>query len=233
MVIYLYMSSPLSERIVQTSAQDFLTRRYRRRAKGGRLFSRIEVRTRRKYGGRRADGLLAFRHWVLGTYVVSMEAKSFKTIASMRPVFDAYHFLKNCFYAGITISLLSGAFFAVYKMEDGWLQFLIPVNAFLVGTLIYGLLTYRNYSHRLVGVIRQLEQYPANEQWLAFSQDSLEQMDRQERSDLKKICRNHGIGILKVKPNRKVRILLKARGKWIGNFLKYYANASGIREHFE
>ncbi|MDF1868103.1 MAG: hypothetical protein P1U70_25005, partial [Saprospiraceae bacterium] len=66
--------SRLNEITVQVHAQAFLEKRYRRKAQKGKLYSQLEARTKKKYGGKRADGLIAFKHWILGTYVISMEA---------------------------------------------------------------------------------------------------------------------------------------------------------------
>lgn len=221
----------LLEITVQNSAQAFLANRYGGLTGTRKLFSKTEVRTKQKYGGKRADGLLAYKHWFFGTYVVSMEAKSYKTLPAMKPKFDAWFFLKNCFKAGFIICIVSGAFFAFYKIDDILLQFIIPMNAFLVGTLLYGVLTFTNYSNKIVSVVKQVGQYPANEQWLAFSVDSLEKMGKQEVRHLRKICKARGIGILEVKAKGKVKIQIKPKMKsnYGKGFLHYYSKEKEIR----
>lgn len=221
----------LLEITVQNSAQDFLAKRYGGLTGTRKLFSKTEVRTKKKYGGKRADGLLAYKHWLFGTYVVSMEAKSYKTLPAMKPKFDAWFFLKNCFQAGLIICIVSGAFFAIYKTDDSLLQFIIPMNAFLVGTLLYGVLTFTNYSNKIVSVVKQVSQYPANEQWLAFSKDSLDKMGKQDARHLRKICKARGIGILEVKAKGKVKIQIKPKMKsnYGKGFLHYYSKEKEIR----
>jgi hypothetical protein len=208
----------LLESTVQNSAQAFLAKRYGGLIGRRKLFSKTEVRTKQKYGGKRADGLLAYKHWLFGTYVVSMEAKSYKTLPAMKPKFDAWFFLKNCFQAGFVICIVSGAFFALYKTDDALLQIIIPMNAFLVGTLLYGILTFTNYSNKIVSVVKQVSQYPANEQWLAFRH-------------LLKICKARGIGILEVKAKGKVKIKIKPKMKsnFGKGFLHFYSKEKEIR----
>ncbi|MGB1120963.1 MAG: hypothetical protein ACPG3Z_03135, partial [Saprospiraceae bacterium] len=76
----------LIERTVQETAQKYLEKYYKRKAKKGRMFSKVEVRTRKEYGGFRADGFLAFKkRWTGKLYVVSMEAKSYKTLKAIQP----------------------------------------------------------------------------------------------------------------------------------------------------
>lgn len=217
--------SRLAEATVQVHAQEFLEKRFKRKARKGKLFSQLEVRTKRKYGGKRADGVLAFTHWLLGTYVISMEAKSFKTLPAIVPKLDAKILFWNSLKAGVLISILTGAFFAIYKMEDGLMQFLLPLNTLAVGAILYGMVTWNHFTHKTVSVIKQIGQYPANEQWLAFSQDSLNAIPMNKVENLKTICKHRGIGVLIVKPKGKVEIFVKAKFKmkWLGDFLKYYS----------
>ena len=160
------------ERTVQNKAQEFLEKKYRRKAKGKRIFSKTEMPTKKKYGSKRADGFLAFRHFFWGNYVVSVEAKSQKTLPAMRPYRDEFIMVKNCLTMGFYCCLGSGAFFALFKMDDNLFRFLIPIYTLIISALIYGLFTWRSYRHQTMDVIDQLKQYPANEKWLAFSKDS-------------------------------------------------------------
>ena len=66
------MAKQLIERTVQNIALEYMVSHYKWRAKRGRIWSKIEVRTTE---GKRADGLLAFRKRLIGgTFVASMEA---------------------------------------------------------------------------------------------------------------------------------------------------------------
>lgn len=222
----------LAETTVQNTAVDFLKNYYGGLFNGRKLFAQTEVRTKQKYGGKRADGLLAFKHWLTGDYVISMEAKSWKTLPAMRPKFDAWFFIKNCLKGGLAVCIISGAFFAIFKQSDPFYQYIIPMNAFLVGTLLYGVLTFTNYSHKTVSVVRQVRQYPANRQWLAFSTDSLDKMGKQEVRHLRRICRARGIGILEVKKKGQARVLVRAKfqSNWGKGFLGFYSREGEIKK---
>lgn len=222
----------LSEKIVQETAQAFLYHRYRKKARKGRIFSKLEARTRQKYGGKRADGLLAFQHWLFGPYAVSMEAKSFRTLLAMKPKRNDNLLIWNSFKVGLLCCILSGMFFALYKMDDGFMQILLPVNTLFCSALIYGFFTSNSYRHKTVNVIRQLAQYPANERWLAFSKDSMESLTKDQRKKLVKICKYQGIGIVIVTKKGRAEVYRSAtmRWKWFGDFIQYYSNERKIRE---
>lgn len=224
--------SKLSEKVVQQTAQSFLYHRCRKKARSGKIFSKMEVRTKREYGGKRADGLLAFQHYLWGTYTVSMEAKSLKTLAAMKPIRSDKLLLWNSFKAGLICCILSGMFFAFYKLDDGFMQILLPVNTFFSSAIIYGFFTIGSYRHKNVNVIRQLAQYPANERWLAFSNDSFISLSKDQSKKLKRICKYKGIGIVIVYSEGKASAYRTAamRWKWFGDFIKYYSCEKKIRE---
>ena len=219
------------ERKVQEVTQEYLRKKYRRKAKGNRIFSQVEMRTKKKYGGKRADGFLAFQHWLWGEYIISVEAKSRKTLPAIKPYLDHFLLLKNSAKAGLAFCILSGAFFFLYKNPDGLFQFLIPLYAFFISGLIYALLTWNSYQHKTIDVLDQLKQYPANEQWLAFSKDSFEAIKKGNRKKLRMICQSKGVGLIIV--SRKVVVLEKPKGKWGRGFLKYYAKENEVRKYLK
>ena len=224
--------SNLSEKEVQEAAQAFLYSRYRKKARKGKIFSKMEARTRKEYGGKRADGLLAFHHYIWGAYTVSMEAKSFKTLASMKPTRSDNLLLWNSLKAGWICCILSGMFFAIYRLDDGFMQILLPVNTLVCSALIYGFFTSDSYRHKTVNVIKQLAQYPANERWLAFSNDSLKSLSKDQFKKLDKICKYKGIGIVVVSKKGRAEAYRYAsmRWKWFGDFIKYYSSEKKIRK---
>lgn len=216
------------ERKVQEVTQEYLRKKYRKKAKGNRIFSQIEMRTKKKYGSKRADGFLAFQHWIWGEYIISIEAKSKKTLPAIRPYLDHFILIKNSAKAGLTFCILSGAFFFLYKNPDGLFQFLIPLYVFMISGLLYALLTWNSFQHRSVDVLDQLKQYPGNEQWLAFSNDSFESLKKEDQKKLRKICRSRGVGLIKV--GRKVSVLEQPKSKWGRGFLKFYAKEKEVRK---
>lgn len=222
----------LRETVVQVEALHFLRNRYRKRAWRGRIYAQTEVRTKREHGGKRADGLIAYRRFLGGVEVVSIEAKSSKTLPAMKPELKISWLIWNSIKAGFLIAILTGAACIFYKFDDFTSRILIPLNVFGVGGLLYGLLTFNSYQHCEIPVVAQLKQYPGNEQWLAFSKDSLESFSPKKVRDMKKICKAKGVGILSVSPRGSVKILVKAKNKskfW-GDYLSYYSLEDEIRK---
>ncbi|MEL6867793.1 MAG: hypothetical protein AAFP19_25435 [Bacteroidota bacterium] len=222
----------LAESTIQEAALRYLSRYYRKSFRKGEVFAKTEVRTRHKYGGKRADGLIAFRHWIWGTYVISMEAKSLKTLSAIKPYRDDWKLMYNALKAGFMACLLTGAFLALYRLDDGWLQFAIPLNIFVIAGLIYAVVTFNSSQHKVVKVIDQVLQYPANEQWLALCKTSVDHLSAEKWKKLKVLCRNNQIGILVVDHRKRVDILVNPRRHWrlFGDFLTYYSKEQQIRK---
>lgn len=221
----------LSEKIVQEKAIKYLRKRYRGKARMGKVFAKAEVRTRQRYGGKRADGLLAYKSWLGSTRVISLEAKSHKTLAAIRPKRQDQQLLLKSFWMGLAVCLGSGAFFFLYKMDDPYLQYAVPLNVMVIAALIYGYFTRSGSQYQFAKVLGQLQQYPANRQWLAFSADSIASLPEREKRYLKKICQRQGFGVLIVHARGKVQRWLKPalQRKWRGDFLQYYSKEKEIR----
>lgn len=222
----------LTETVVQDHAIKYLHKKYRFRAKAGRIFSQKEVRVRAKHGGQRADGLIAFRHILWGTYVISLEAKSIKTLDALQPRIILGKIYLNAIKFGILLCILSGTFFLLFKHSGNPEYYLLPLLIFLIGFLLYFIFLFGNHNNARVAVLKQLRNYPANEQWLACSDDSLEKLSRKNRNNLEKICRANGVGMLVVDRKGRVQEWNKAsyRRKWRGDFLSYYSKEKMIRQ---
>lgn len=90
--------------------------------------------------------------------------------------------------------------------------------------------------YKLIGVINQIHQYPANEKWIAISQDSLnlarkknnpEFYNNSESEHLFQMCKNQNIGLLVIS-RRTIKEL--SVPKYVpGNFLDCYAANQKIR----
>ncbi len=223
----------IAEQTVQYAAQEFLLRRYKRQA-GGSVYSQIEARTKKTLngGGKRADGLLAYRTFFMGIYVVSMEAKSYKTLRAIKPYRDNRLFLWNSVKAGLIFCILTGAFFFLFKLDDGFVQFLLPLDITLMGMILYALFTQNSFKHKRAKVIEQLSQYPGNHQWLATSEDSMIALSERKQKELVELCRASGIGLMLITPRKKAKVILtpKMRWNWRGDFLKHYSSESKVRE---
>lgn len=218
------------ESTVQEVALIFLKKYYQYYSFNKKFFAETEVRTKKKYGSKRADGIIVFRHWLFGTYVVSMEAKSYKTLPAMKPKRDNALFLYNTFIAGLSISILSGAFFSSFKMNDGFWQIILPLNVFVLGALAYAFFTSKSFKHKIIDVVAQVKQYPAHVKWLAFSQDSLSALPIEKVKNMERICRVHGIGIVVVKNKSRVEVLVKPKFKfnfWRDN-VRFYSKEKDI-----
>lgn len=219
----------LAERTVQQIALDNLKKYYARRARG-RMFARMEVRTRKQYGGKRADGLIAYKHWINGVETVSIEAKSSKTLPHVRPYFDARTMIRNCLWLATVVTLASGSFMFFFKMGDGFWQFMVPLNVFFLTALGYGATSWYSYKHRQVPVLDQLARYPANYQWLALSQDAFDGMQYHRARKLLQLCRLRGYGLILVRSKNQVKRRIKPRRRYRlwGNHLKYYSTEQNI-----
>ena len=221
----------LSEAYVQRHAQAYLAKHYCRFRRRRRYFSEIEVVTKRRYGGKRADGLLVFKRWFGGLYVVSMEAKSHKTLPAIRPELDWRRWLKNCMLFFACILLITFVFGQQFYQTTGVYKWLIPLNFGLIAALLYGYATRRSYRHLNVRVVKQLRQYPGNEQWLAFSDDSFLALKKPKQEALRKICRYRGIGIVLVGQKGRVHVLhtpLRRFRIW-RDYVHFYRKENEIR----
>jgi len=221
----------LTEQTVQRAAQEYLLRHYKR-GPFRKVYSQLEARTKKKIGGKRADGLIAFKHIFWGTFVASMEAKSYNTLVAIKPYTDYKLFFINSLKAGILFCILTGAFFYLFNSKDLFVQFMLPLNMILMGAFIYVLLTLNSTRNMKAKVLEQLSQYPGNHQWLAISLDSFEALSEKKQKNLKILCRNAGIGLLVIQNSRKVKAYLKpsTRWRWTGDYLSYYSNELKVRE---
>ena len=219
----------LTERVVQKTALQYLKRRYSPRARG-RIFARMEVRTKKQFGAKRADGLLAYKHWLGGLEVVSMEAKSSKTLPHVRPYFDSRTLVRNCLWFATVVTIVTGAAFFFFKFTDGFLQYLIPINVFVISGLGYGFISWYSHKHRQVPVLDQLSRYPGNFQWLALSQDAFDGLKYGKAKNLLRLCRRRGYGLLLVNSRKQVISRIKPRRRYRiwGNFLRFYSKEREI-----
>ncbi len=212
----------LSEKFVQHKALNYLKRRYRLRARS-RIIAKKEVWTLKKYGNKRADGLLIFKHILWGNYVISMEAKSQKTLSAIKPMTAKGSRHRHSLLAGLVLVLISGSLLTTYKLNDGFWQFLVPILLFLIGYFVYHRLAQNSSRHQKAAVFKQLGQYPANEQWIAISKDSLKALTYKKRKALLAICRRQGVGMVVVNSLGFASAKIRPRKKkYFAKFAKYY-----------
>ena len=226
----------LLERTVQKRALDYLANYYKKKAKRRRLFDKMEVRTKRRYGGKRADGFVAFkRRFRKKVYVVSMESKSYKTQDVINPKRDNKLWIKNSLWLGAYIALGTGVIFLVNYIEGPIWSLIYALGTWLVVSLVIGQLTKNSAKNKTMGVLKQIDQYPGNEQWLSTSKDSYDAIPVHLQSAFVKICKARGIGLLLV--DKRKRIILihkpKKRRKLFGSYLKYYSIEKDVKKYLD
>ncbi|MFK7949262.1 MAG: hypothetical protein AB8G11_16845 [Saprospiraceae bacterium] len=226
----------LIERTVQEAAQKYLEKYYKGKAKKGRMFSKVEVRTRKEYGGFRADGFLAFKkRWTGELYVVSMEAKSYKTLKAIQPYRDDKLLRKNSLWAGFLFSVGTGGLFALNGFENTISGLLFFFGMWGLGATLYGFITRNSYQHKNIAVLDQVEQYPANEKWISISEDSFEDIDKKGQDAFLKVCKSRGYGLIMVDSKRKNHRYYRPKKiyrPW-GSFVKYYSLEDDIRKYLD
>lgn len=226
----------LIEKTVQETAQKYLEGYYKRKAKRRRLYSKIEVRTRKEYGGFRADGFLAFKkRWTGELYVVSMEAKSYKTLKAIQPYRDNKLWFKNSLWAGFLFSVGTGGVFALVGFENTILGLMFFLGSLVLGSVAYAFLTINSFQHKNIKVLDQVEQYPANEKWISISEDSFEDIDPKGQDVFLKVCKSRGYGLIMVDRRKKNHRYYKPKKKYrlFGSFVKYYSLEDEIRGYLD
>ncbi|MFK7798568.1 MAG: hypothetical protein AB8E82_14035 [Aureispira sp.] len=224
----------LTELVVQQKAQTYLEQYYKIRHGKKHLYSNLEERTKKKYGMKRADGLLAYKLNKRRAYVVSMEAKSHKTLPALRPYRVNKVWIQDSIWKGLLFTLATGVLFLVWR-GDGWLmRFFLPLGVWLTATLVHLLLFRNSYKYQEMQVIHQVFQYPANEQWLSLSVDSFDMIKEDLRQNLFKICKARDIGVLMVDSELNVDLIHEPKARkrlWIWGYLTYYHNERDIRDY--
>jgi hypothetical protein len=226
----------LIEHTVQITAQKYLESYYKGKARKGRMFSKIEVRTKKEYGGFRADGFLAFKkRWTGELYVISMESKSYKTLKAIQPYRENKLWFKNSVWAGFLFAVGAGGLFAIVGFDNPVLGLMFFAGMLIVGFFAYGTLTRNGFQHKQIPVLDQVEQYPANEKWISISEDSFEDINPKGQDAFMKVCKSRGYGLIIVdskKKNHRYYRPKKNYRMW-GSYVKFYALEQEIRAYLE
>lgn len=223
----------LIESTVQNLALQYMEQYYKIKHNQRNIFANIEERTKKKYGMKRADGLLAYKLNTKKAYVVSMEAKSHKTLPALKPYRVNKLWIKDSIWKGFLVSLGSGSLFMVWRwVGAGYIRMLIPFGVWALASFIHAFIFRNSYKYQEMEVVHQVFQYPGNEQWLSLSEDAFDMIDAKLRQNLFKICEARGIGVLMVDRNKNVNLISKPvfHRKWFGDFLSYYHNEEDIRK---
>jgi hypothetical protein len=210
----------IPEDFVQNKSLEYLRQKY----KGSFLSFRsvnalLEVNT---IEGKRADGLLYYKNGK-SYFTASLEAKSYGTISALRPKVDEYAFSNRAalFLAIVALSFL----FAVVFLDVDY----VPIMIFLCAGIVLYFISFNKDSDKsgylYSEVMRQIEQYPANERWLAVAEDCFD--EKMTIDDLKKICNKCKVGLLCVNYQGKVKMLVNPI-KQGGDYLPFYSNDSRL-----
>lgn len=231
--------SRLTEKYIQTKAIEYLEDYYQEKysIEKDDFFSRDEVKTTKHYFNNRADGLLCFNSDKQNQHTVSIEAKSHKTLGSLLTFWNDERLGLHGIFVAIILGLASIFFY--YHLAWYWIS-LIALATIVVMMFLFILIitVIEPHHYKLINVVTQVHQYPANEKWIALSKDSLNlaKEKKSERFRRKtdydnfiRICKAQGIGILIV-TRRKIIIMVKP--KFVnGNYLECYAQHKNISSY--
>ena len=192
-------SNTLSEKYIQDKAIRYLKRYYKASSANGKVFAQAEVRTQQK---KRADGLIAWRKWLGGVGVASMEAKSAKTLSALVKQLDDTKVKRDSTWLTVLVVFLG----AYILWDQGLRAYMEPFYVLILYGILFFLVPYiqkllqgiKLPFHQRIAVFDQLLQYPANEPWVAIGADSV---NAKQYSALKKSCRKKRLGLLLVQKN--------------------------------
>lgn len=221
----------ITELVVQKAAQSYLVQYYKLKRQPKKLYSALEERTKKKYGMKRADGLLAYAKSKRKAYVVSMEAKSHKTLPALKPYRMNKVWISDSIWKAFLGTLASGTIFLLWRANElGMQAFLLPLGIWSLLTFLHLLFTKNSAKYQEMAVVHQVKQYPANEQWLSFSEDALELIPQHLQKNLFKICKARGIGVLIVNKKKQCSMIHTPaiRNPFWKNFLIFYHNEAKI-----
>lgn len=227
------MAKQLLERTVQNVALEYMVSHYKWRARRGRIWNKIEVRTKE---GKRADGLLAFRKRLIGgTFVASMEAKSYKTLHNIKPRLDTILWAKNSTYYGFVATFFLAILILFKNMNEPRYALMLVINSWVILTVLIAIFTRNMHFNQTMDVFKQVLLYKADEQWIALSQDSFDMIDKRLQKPFVQVLKARGIGLLIVNSRKKVQRIHKPKRnrKLFGNFLKYYSLGGEIKKYLK
>lgn len=227
--------SRLTEKYIQKEAVQFLKEHYENKFVIEIEFAKQEVRTNKEYNGKRADGLLCFHSPKQKEQTVSIEAKSHKTLGSLLAYWDDDKLMKQILLFALPIGLLTIYFTS--SMAWYWIT-LIAFGTIVIGVLLLMIIAVllELDGHKVINVVNQVNQYPANEKWIAISKDSLnlsqikksEFHNKNNYDNFIRICKNQNIGILIVTRRKNEILLLPNYIK--GKYLDCYSLNQSIRK---
>jgi hypothetical protein len=225
-------SNNFNENDVRMIAHEYLQWHYRKSDIIGGIYAETEAKTK---AGKFADGFYAFRRTHNTIYIASLECK--KELDSTSLDFRI-HPERLVQWILIFASVFNIGFFILWFQYNKLFElYLEPLTIVLI--VLFFLFLYRftekyfikNEPKQLLirNVLYQLEQYPADEQWLAFSMPNDNQLERFEA--IKRDCNRKGIGLLLVDMSIEEVVwhkLPKSQTRHGFSYLKYYQKSEVI-----
>ena len=205
--------SRLRESTVQKKALKYLQNHYKDLYDADQVYARTEVKTTKRYGGNRADGLLCFHSTRQREYTISLEAKSHRTIGSLIPFWEDSKSGLHSLLAALIISTTT--ILLLPSLEWYWLTLVIVfvfITTSVLATAFFGV--FELDQHKSLNVVRQAHQYPANEKWIAIPRSSYNLINgkrtefqrRGSQENFLRICRRNKVGVLLIS-RQKIDIL--------------------------
>lgn len=200
----------ITEAFVQRVIKDKLNKQFYSAPK---VYCEEEVYTTE---GKKADVLLAFNRLGGSTYICAVEAKSKRTLNALKP--DSSDVRQLWWARGIVILISFVALLAYGRVLvlDLLECFILLAGIFSAVYLITKLLDRTGgFPFLELPVLDQLDQYPANENWVAVPSDVFESPGEMET--LLKYCKRQGVGLLVVSADAAVKSLALPHPRNVGN----------------
>ena len=228
--------SRLTEKFIKKTAIEYLKEYYTEKYQTEKVFGRDEVRTNTDFKNKRADGLICFHSDKQIEHTVSIEAKSHRTLGSLLSYWNDEKLALHALIISIPLGLLAIIF--THDLSWYWISLITLLSIiflFFMIVVVIGFVEPNRY--KLINVVNQIHRYPANEKWIAISQDSLNLAQKKSNPEFHKnsdydnflqICKNQNIGIIVI--TRRTKEILAEPRFTSGNFLDCYAINEQIRE---
>ncbi|NBG67355.1 hypothetical protein [Acidiluteibacter ferrifornacis] len=224
--------SRLTEKFVQMRALSFLKDYYKEKYELEKVFCKDEVCTTSM---KRADGLICFNSKKQKEHTVSIEAKSHKTLRNLITSWNDYKFALHSILPSLVIGFLSLYFF---QNMAWYFTALLSIALVLFMTFLISitLMVLESDKYKLIDVVTQIHQYPANEKWIAVSKDSLNLTQKLKHSNFQtkdnfenfvSVCQSQRIGLLII--SRRKTEIENEPGFSKGDFLDSYILKNKIK----
>ncbi|WP_181308761.1 hypothetical protein [Rufibacter sp. XAAS-G3-1] len=229
--------SRLRERTIQLKAVEELRKFYFRKEGNENIYSAIEVRTRKEKGNKRADGIICFETKNKEIFTVSLEAKSHKTLGDLTSLISDDKIIIQSLVVSAIITFSAITTLAILLNLQWYYLSIIGLGTFAAFFILaFWLLDKLDLdNHKIISVIEQLKQYPANEQWIAYSTytDNLlssvtSNFKKNHLQILDSLCNKNGFGLMLI-GNKTAKILYEPKFKK-GYYLNNYCKEDTIKE---